>query len=370
MTSYACCSPAHKDGAAYLARNVRHIPARCLLNSGILSATNEFSGTAGREHGLTSQHGIRSMSGSTTRMAHGSELLSIEFRERLRRLRIGAERLHPQRAGQGSRMTRARGQGIEFVGHRAYSPGDDIRMLDWNANARLDQLVVKQFATPGEVTLVLAVDCSPTMDFGTPGKFWHARMLAAALGSIALFSRERVMLAPMGPKGGRFAIFDGARHEQDLLAALHELSPSRALRKSGHWLSRLVSLSGDAFVVVLSDFIHQPPIFELVRELKHRRAQVLAMHILAPDELHPPADGRTELQLVEPFGRARMRIELDAEMLRRYREELERYRHAVAASCLRLGAGHFETCSVERMESLILDLVAMGAIRASGQGKS
>ena len=101
-------------------------------------------------------------------------LASPEFRERLKRLRLAAERVGGS-GERGARQSRSLGAGLEFAGHRPYSPGDDVRYLDWNALGRLDTLVLKQFEAPGELTVAVAPDTSATMRFGEPEK------LAAAL---------------------------------------------------------------------------------------------------------------------------------------------------------------------------------------------
>ena len=93
-------------------------------------------------------------------------LIGPELLRRLERLALVARRTF-RGAGAGERRARAAGSSIEFRDHRAYSPGDDLRHLDWNLLARLDRLYLKRFHDQQDVTLHLVVDASASMGYGT-----------------------------------------------------------------------------------------------------------------------------------------------------------------------------------------------------------
>src|SRR5262245_38388688 len=82
------------------------------------------------------------------------------------------------------RRTMQLGGGIEFAEHRDYTPGDDFRYLDWNVFARHDDLLLKRFQEEEDLHVYLLLDCSRSMDFGTPAKFDYARQVGAALAYI------------------------------------------------------------------------------------------------------------------------------------------------------------------------------------------
>ena len=84
------------------------------------------------------------------------------------------------------------GGGIEFADHREYSPGDDLRYLDWNVFARHDELLLKRFQEEEDLHVYIFLDLSRSMEFGQPSKFDLARQLAAALAYIALADLDRV----------------------------------------------------------------------------------------------------------------------------------------------------------------------------------
>src|SRR6185503_21319413 len=65
---------------------------------------------------------------------------------------------------QGERRSKKRGVSVEFADYRHYSHGDDLRFVDWNIYARLDKLFLKMFLEEEDLSLILAIDCSASMD--------------------------------------------------------------------------------------------------------------------------------------------------------------------------------------------------------------
>src|SRR5437762_12718282 len=103
-----------------------------------------------------------------------------------RRLRVRA------RSGSGGdHLARRRGGSAEFLEHRPYAPGDDLRRMDWLAFARTGEPVFKLFRAEEDVVVRLVLDASASLDAGTPTKLEAAKRLAAAVGYMALADSER-----------------------------------------------------------------------------------------------------------------------------------------------------------------------------------
>ena len=109
------------------------------------------------------------------------------------------------RAGQmqGERRSPKRGQSVEFADYRQYSRGDDFRMVDWNVYARLETLFLKLFVEEEDITVHLLIDCSHSMDWGTPNKLLVAKRLVGAVGYIALAGLDRVTASTFGKKNSQ-----------------------------------------------------------------------------------------------------------------------------------------------------------------------
>ena len=95
----------------------------------------------------------------------------------------------------GVRRSPKRGQSVEFTDYRDYTPGDDLRSLDWNVYARLEKLFIKLFVEEEDVNVHVLLDASASMHHGAPDKLLFARRAAAALAYVGLASYDRVSLA-------------------------------------------------------------------------------------------------------------------------------------------------------------------------------
>ncbi|MEX2546239.1 MAG: DUF58 domain-containing protein, partial [Chloroflexota bacterium] len=95
----------------------------------------------------------------------------------------------------GVRRSVKRGQSVEFTDYRNYTPGDDLRALDWNLYARLEKLFIKLFIEEEDVNVHILLDASGSMDGGTPDKLLFGKRAAAALAYVGLASYDRVSMA-------------------------------------------------------------------------------------------------------------------------------------------------------------------------------
>jgi len=121
--------------------------------------------------------------------------LDEQFFRKLDRFEVVPHGVH--RGGQiGPRRSPSRGTGLEFADHKEYSPGDDIRYIDWNVYAHLEELFVKVFEQEETLPVYVLLDVSASMSVGSPSKLELAAKLAAALSYVALANQDaaRVIL--------------------------------------------------------------------------------------------------------------------------------------------------------------------------------
>lgn len=153
-------------------------------------------------------------------------LLPADLREALTQARLnalGARSIH----GIGERVSRDKGAGLEFADHRGYQPGDDMRHLDVSVYSRLRQPVVRQFHPERQLDVVLLVDGTASMDFGTPNKFVFATRVAAGLACAGLAGSDRVTVGVVGSGSLQASRrFSGTHRFHELSAWLEEREPS------------------------------------------------------------------------------------------------------------------------------------------------
>jgi uncharacterized protein (DUF58 family) len=127
-------------------------------------------------------------------MAGDPPLLTTEDVRQLERLSIASlSAIESGLTGQREGPTRT-AAGLEFAEHRRYTPGDDLRRIDWGAYGRLRELLVKTAPSESRMWLSLMIDASRSMDAGGPNKLWYARRLAALLGTVALLRSDSVQV--------------------------------------------------------------------------------------------------------------------------------------------------------------------------------
>jgi uncharacterized protein (DUF58 family) len=211
----------------------------------------------------------------------------------------------------GAHRSARKGAGVEFGGHRAYVPGDDLRWLDVRSLLRHDHLLVRQFETETDRALRLVVDATKSMGYrgkGAPGaKLAFASLVAAALARIAIRSGDPVGLGFVGgTKDARPVPVSGGREafERVVDALEAQVPEGDALADTSALDRALGSLARAArrgsVVVILSDLLDLPPeAAERIAAIATRGRIVVVVQTLDPDEATFPFTETVRLESME-----------------------------------------------------------------------
>jgi len=228
-----------------------------------------------------------------------------DLARRVRRLEIRARRLVSERL-HGQYSSVFRGRGLEFSEVRAYQPGDDVRIIDWNVTARMVTPYVKKFVEERELTVVMAVDISGSQQFGsgTSTKVEVAAELSALLTFAAARSNDLTGLLTFTDRVEQFvAPAKGQRHAlrivRDVLGAQPEGRGTTIAAAVSHLQG---ALRHRAVVFLISDFLDSG--FESTLRYAARRHDIVALALLDPREIELPDVGLVELEDAESGGRA------------------------------------------------------------------
>ena len=275
-----------------------------------------------------------------------------EFLKKIERLRLVAKRLSWAGA-KGEHAVSRKGFSLEFSDYRNYHPGDDLRYVDWNIYRRLERLLVKVFTAEEEMNIYLLVDTSRSMAQGSPAKIDYARRVAAALGYIGLKNLDRVGGASFATALHTPLTFGRGRKQiLRLFNFLGGLSCSGAtdLRLSVRSFCRLFPHPG--LVIVVSDLFDPAGWRAALQELAIKKHQILLVHILDEQESSPKVSGDITLRDVE--GGHERKIFLDAELVRRYQQELRRYLGEIEAICASRQIDYLRTTTQVPFEEFVL----------------
>jgi uncharacterized protein (DUF58 family) len=254
-----------------------------------------------------------------------------EFLKKLERLRLIAKRLSWAGA-KGEHSSARKGFSLEFADYRRYQHGDDLRYVDWNIYRRLDRLLLKVFTAEEEMNVYLLVDTSRSMAEGSPPKIEYAKKVAAALGYIGLKNLDRVGGASFSSVL-RFPLALGRGRKQIL--SLFNFLATLSCEGETNLLSTVRSFTRlfpqPGFVVMVSDLLDPQGCRAGLEELARKKHQVLVIHLLDPNEINPKPAGDVALFDVER-SRER-RFFLDADLIRRFQEELQNFFSEAEATC-------------------------------------
>ncbi len=283
-------------------------------------------------------------------------LLEPAFLRELEALRRRLQ-LRARSGGGGEHVGKRRGGSAEFLEHRAYTAGDDLRRMDWLAFARTGEPVLKTFRTEEDVVVRLVVDASASLDAGTPTKLDAAKRLAAAVGYMALAGSERTQVLAAGE--GLTRTFDAARGKAALPKVLRDLETLQP--RGGTDLARSIDAvlqraPRPGMLVVFSDFLDAGPFDQALGRAKAAGHDVAIVQILSEEELHPPYDGDVAFEDAETG--AVVEVTLDAAALAAYTERLNGLIYALRAVAKRLGAPYIRASNVEPSLAVVRRLVS------------
>ena len=278
-------------------------------------------------------------------------LLSPALLSRLERMELVSRKIFRGRL-KGERRSKRKGQSVEFADFRNYTPGDDLRFLDWNLYARMDKLFLKLFQEEEDLFFYAVIDGSLSMTFGNPTKLQYAKQLAAALGYIGLCRSDRVKIDFLGQsrdKPGPVLRGKGA------LARLtdyldHAQPPENVTLREGVKQFCLTN-RGKGIVVLLTDLMEKEGYEASLRYLLAQEYDVYVIQILSREEIEPNVTG--DLRLIDAEDRDFAEITASRPLLEKYKRTLTAFLSGAKEYCTRRGIGYLMTPTDAPVDKLI-----------------
>ncbi|GAB4155214.1 MAG: DUF58 domain-containing protein [Planctomycetaceae bacterium] len=198
------------------------------------------------------------------------------------------------------------GQSVEFVQHREYAQGDDVRRIDWKVWSKTDKYYIKQYEEDTNLRTNLVIDLSESMLFasGNESKYEYACTIAASLAylllrqqdSVGLVAFDDVVRAHLPPRSKQ-------NHLHAILAALDSEDPQKKTNMYDilHQVAERERRKG--MVVLISDlFVDRESLFRGLKLLRHRGHDVLIFHVMDDQELDFDYSGTTKFEGMEEMG--------------------------------------------------------------------
>ncbi len=246
------------------------------------------------------------------------------------------------------------GHSVEFVQHRDYTPGDDIRHLDWKVWSKTDKFYVKQFEEETNLRCTLVIDVSNSMHYGSSplNKYEYGCTIGACLAYLLLRQQDSVGAITFDEKVRH--VVPGRSQHNHIHAICQAMHVSRPQDKTDiESILRRVAEEAPAkgMVVLISDLlVDREPLFRGLEMLRHNRHDVLLFHVLDQDELTFPFSGTTRFEGMEDL----IDLTCDPRALRDgYMEALEEYMVEVRRGCARKAIDYIMVSTNEYFDAVL-----------------
>lgn len=239
------------------------------------------------------------------------------------------------------------GRGSEPGEARSYVPGDDVRHIDWNVTARMQDPHIRETIADRELETWLLVDRSPSLDFGTASCEKRDLVLAAAAGVGLMTARGANRIGALQLEGGHLMTSPPAQGRKNLLAILDRMARSPRSDGTGpadldHAFRRLGAIAQRrGLIVVISDFMPDPSLWRHSLGALAVRHSVLCVETTDPWDLELPRIGLVRFR--DPSTNTVREVNTDSEVVRRaYADHAAARRAAVRSAIRSAGADHLE----------------------------
>lgn len=223
----------------------------------------------------------------------------------------------------GVHRSRSKGFSVEFEEHREYSPGDEIRRIDWKALGKFDRYFIKEYEDETNLRAYLLLDASASMNYASDGitKFDYGCTLTASLAYLILKQQDAAGLVTFS---NRIESFIPPKAKRDyLMQILHALENRGPAGETnvGRILEDIAGqLKRRGLVILVSDLLDEPAqILKGLRLFRFKGNDVIVFHLLDPAELNLPFDGNI---LFEDLEELNLKVTADPRTIRKTYQEV------------------------------------------------
>ncbi len=258
----------------------------------------------------------------------------------------------------GQHRSRHKGASVEFAEYKDYSPGDEIRHIDWKVVGKTDKYHVKQFEQSTNLKCTILLDASGSMAYQSPLKEQHpkmeyARTLVAALSYLLLKQFDAVGLTLFNDKVvEHIPPRSKASHYQQILHSLANISPQGTTRIDDVLGGLAGRLRGRSMFILVSDFfVQNQNLRKNLKLLCSRGFEVILFHVLHPDEIRLPFEGDIIFESLEDDPA----MELDPKDINaEYQKMVQEHINSFQQDCNGLGVDYVFLDTSESMEQALI----------------
>jgi uncharacterized protein (DUF58 family) len=280
-------------------------------------------------------------------------MIEVDFLSELDRFNLALKK-NSIELREGEQSSPSSGQGMIFEDHTTYTPGDDIRRVDWQAYARTNELYIKRFEEEKSLTIHVLVDRSSSMDYGNPNKYEYAAKLGLAIAYMVSNTNDRF----------RFSVFSetvtdisSARRNANMGGLVDTLNELRKTPESlvGRCLTEYGSrIQNKSVVVVISDFLVD--VEEVESGLASlQNTDVVLVNTLDGSELDPSSLEGDKI-LKDPESGSTLRTYLSRRIKDHYQKKIEEHTSTIEETAQKYGAEYVTVSTQDEFFDSFMDV--------------
>jgi len=238
----------------------------------------------------------------------------------------------------GSYSSPRRGTSLEFADYRRYTPGDDLRYLDWGIYARSDRLYVKLFREEVDLFAYVFIDASASMGFPSrEGKFLPASHVALALCYVILANHDHVKLHLLQDPSRASPFFRGRRRMADCVDFATAAAPAGAVDLAASLNDHLQRLRRPGKAILISDFLMPAAAYQKgLNLLRAFNLDIAAIQVLTRQEVEPSFPTGS-LALIDSESQREINFKWNAQSRRDYQARLAHHNLQLKSFCHQSG---------------------------------
>jgi uncharacterized protein (DUF58 family) len=294
-------------------------------------------------------------------MAQGP-IIDRSFLEKLERLTLHWQKSFPGLVG-GRNPSRLSGPGQEFLDHRHFHHGDDLRAVNWRAYLRLEKLFLKMFQVEPRIPVRLLIDCSDSMSTGSPSKLEFAKQLTAAVCYVGLVRLDSICIQPFRSSLEETFLCTGGRHR--FMPAVNYLGQLEPRGKTDYLTVARDFASAypqRGLLIVVSDFLDDNGAERPLQYLADFGHELFLIQVWSPEDREPTWDG--EMELIDAETGDRLELALDEKARAGYTKAFDDYADRLSDLANRTGGRYAGLSTSMQLEEAIFGaLMRMGAVQ-------
>ncbi len=267
----------------------------------------------------------------------------------------------------GRHRSPLRGQSLEFSQHREYVPGDDLRQVDWKVFARSDKHYVRQYEDETNLTAMILLDISESMDYRSSesglSKLQYAQLIACSLGFLVTSQQDSVGLATFTSQLHQWLRPSSSPVQlEDMIRLMEQPRSSKAKSSIPQVMQQCLDrLNKPILLILISDLLDQPE--EMLRsfELLHLAGHdLLVIHVLDPWEISFPFDQTSQFDGLEGIGTL---VVDPLNVAGAYRRAMQAFCQQLEVGCLQREADYFRLTTDQSLAVSLPNILSQRNLR-------